>query len=178
MRDVSFCTSSFATPQAVAYGERTLACLLWGLCFANTGYLLDHPATPLLYQSGVHWQEEVPTGKSGCGGPGQEKFLGVEQVLGQGHADCEDVACWRISELRLGRGLMRGPLTPPMAGHPRPTVIPVPWGMRPLGPNVQPAFFKREVAPRKWLYHIIVFWPELGQFEDPSRVLGMGRRYG
>lgn len=179
MRDVAFCTDSFATPGAVAYGERSLACLLWALVFADVGYLLDHPEAPTLYQSGVRWQEEKPQGRTACPeGEGQELFLGIRQVLNQGHADCEDVASWRIAESRLGRSRDK-PRVRPSVGHPEPTIIPCPWPMRALGPKVLPAFFKRQVRPGRWVYHIIVFWPGWG-FEDPSRVLGMGsrNRYG
>lgn len=177
MRDVAFCTDSFASPRSAPYGERTLAALLWALIFADTAYLLDHPDAPTLYGSGVRWQQEEPQGRTACPeGNGQELFLGVRQVLAQGHADCEDVACWRVSEVRLGRGEQR-PRERPTKGHPRPTVVPCPWPMKPLGVPVLPAFFKRQVAPGHWVYHIIVFWPD-GTFEDPSRVCGMGRHYG
>lgn len=180
MRDVAFCTPSFASKAAVPYGERTLACLLWALVFADTGYLLDHPTTTTLYGSGVYWRQEEPQGRTACPeGDGQELFLGVPQVLAQGHADCEDVACWRVSETRLGRGEQR-PRMPPTPGHPRPIVIPEPFGgLSTPGVPVLPAFFKREVSPGSWVYHIIVYWPKPWDvFEDPSRVLGMGRHFG
>jgi hypothetical protein len=178
VRDVAFCTPSFSTPKAVPYGEFTLACLLWALIGADTAYLLEHDA-PALYKSGILWKQEEPLGRSACpgGDGGQELFLGVPEVLKQGFADCEDVACWRVSEVRLGRGEQR-PRMRPTAGHPVPVVLPVPWNMfAPRGPAVLPAFFKREVMPGQWVYHIIVFWPD-GTFEDPSRVLGMGMHYG
>jgi hypothetical protein len=182
LKDVAFCSDSFGSEAAAPYGERSLSCLLWALIFANSGYLLDHPDTPNLYDAGIRWEAEKPQGRTACPeGEGQELFLGVRQVLEQGYADCEDVACWRISELRCGRGnYLRGPVMRPSAGHPQPTIIPVPWGgLRPIGPRVLPAFFKREIQPGSWLYHIVVFWPGLG-YEDPSRVLGMGgaHRYG
>lgn len=182
MRDVAFCTDSFAGPGLEPYGERTLSCLLWALIYADTGYLLTHPNTPALYSSGIEWRAEKPQGRTACPeGEGQELFLGVRQVLAQGHADCEDVASWRVSELRIGRGNpSAGPRMAPSPGYPRPTVVPPPWPSTPTGVDVWPAFFKREILPGHWLYHIVVFWPQLGQFEDPSRVLGMGgaRRYG
>lgn len=181
MRDVAFCTDSFSTKRAIPYGEFSLACLLWALCGANAGYLLEHPHTPALYDSGVVWREEKPQGRTACPeGEGQELFLGVRQVLNQGFADCEDVACWRVSECRLGLAKHHRPRMRPFAGHPEPTVLPVPFKhLRPVGPPVLPAFFKREVRPGNWVYHILVFWPGWG-FEDPSRVLGMGgaNRYG
>ena len=188
MYDVAVCTDSFADPETVPYGERTLACLLWALIFADQSYLIsqDRKAlqdrrmgravdpVPLLYNAGVVWKREEPQHRTACPeGEGQELFLGVRQVINQGHADCEDVACWRVAELRLGRSLDKRPRMPPNKGHPRPTVLPLPYPMQPAGPAVLPAFFKRQTGPSAWTYHIVVWWPD-GTFEDPSRVLGMG----
>lgn len=183
MRDVAFCTDSFGSAGTREYSELTLACFLWALVFADEAYLMTPKgqSAPLLYDSGIYWKAETPTGKSACeGGNGQEQFLGVRQVMRQGWADCEDVASWRVAEARIGRtaGQQRG--LPPFAGHPRPTVVRCPWPNR-LRPviDVLPAFFSREIKPGSWMYHIVVFWPD-GYFEDPSRVLGMGgaRKYG
>lgn len=190
MKDVAFCTDSFASPKTIAYSERTLACLLWALVFANESYLLGkvendkarvwETGVPLLYQSGIYWRREEPTGKSACpGGNGQEQFLGIRQVIEQGYADCEDVCAWRVAELRLGLASPRTRGLPPNAGHPMATVIPAPFPMRARGVDALPAFFSRQTGPSTWTYHIVVFWPD-GTFEDPSRVLGMGgaNRYG
>lgn len=199
MRDVAFCTDSFSHAESIPYGERTLSCLLWALIFADTGFLIGEdldaqqqrklggtPAVfPSLYGSGIVWRVERPTGVSACkGGNGQEQFLGCRQVLEQGWADCEDVASWRVSELRLGRVQPKMGL-PPNEGHPRPTVIPCPWpeNVKTLGIAAVPAFFKRQTGPNSVTYHIIVAWPDGAGgyvFEDPSRVLGMGQanRFG
>lgn len=174
MRDIAFCTDAFAHPDTRQHSEYMLAALLWALIYANESYLLVRPA-PLLYESGVRWEEERPLGVSAChGGNGQERFLGVRQVLNDGVADCEDVASWRVAELRLGKGVSlahRGP--PPRPGHPRVTAIPAPWPMAPRGPAVLPGFFSREIRPNQHLIHIVVCWPG-GYIEDPSRRLGMG----
>lgn len=173
MRDVSFCTDAFADPRTRAYSERSLGCLLWALIFANESYLLTHTKFPELYTTSVRWEAETPTpGLSKCpGGNGQEKFFGVKQALAAQRVDCEDLACWRVSETRLGRGLKsRG--APPRPGHPKPTIIPPPFPMRPIV-GTRPAFYSRMTGPRVRTYHIVVAWPD-GYFEDPSRQLGMG----
>ena len=129
---------------------------------------------PALYQSGVRWRREEPTGRSACeGGQGQELFLGARQVRKQGFADCEDVASWRVAELRLGKEDLsqRGP--PPRQPTPQIRMCEAPYTIRPIGPNVLPAFYSRRIAPRTVLYHIVVVWPD-GYVEDPSRQLGMG----
>lgn len=184
MYDVTFCADFFASPETMEYGEFALGCMLWTLIAGNLSYLRGEELEGRagshvpLYDSGIYWKREEPVGRSPCkGGNGQEQFLGIAQVLEQGFADCEDVASYRVAEVRMGlvppvRGL------PPFPGHPKPIVLPVPWNrLKPRGVPVLPAFFKRETMPGAWTYHIIVAWPDprLGfVFEDPSRVLGMG----
>lgn len=192
MRDVAFCTDAFASPNNTAYSERVLSALLWALVYANESWMVDlaDQATgqvvsrnlPLLYQSGVFWEAEKPLGVSACpGGNGQERFLGVRQVIADGKADCEDLACWRVAELRLGKpGALRMG-TPPRPGHPQAKIVPPPWPSEVAqgGVDAVPAFYSRRTGPRSWLYHIVVAWrlPDGGiLLEDPSRQLGMGGR--
>lgn len=183
MRDVSLCSDLFGSAVTREYSDLGLACMLWALTFADESYLMSPQGahTPPLYEAGVRWQAEVPTGRSACeGGNGQEQFLGPRQILRQGWADCEDFAAWRVAELRTGRVGRRTRGMPPTPGHPEATVVPCPWPQR-MRPaiDVCPAFFSRRIGPNSWMYHIIVFWPD-GYLEDPSRVLGMGgaRKYG
>jgi hypothetical protein len=177
VRDVTFCTDLFTSERTRPWSERTLGCLLWGLVFANESYLWNHQDAPPLYRTKVRWQREYPTGKSPCkGGTGQEQFLGIRQIIEQGHADCEDLVCWIVSMRRTGLDrTRRGP--PPRPGHPPVTAVPCPWPMRARGPKVVPGFFWRPVGPggKTLLYHIVVCWPD-GYVEDPSRAMGMGGR--
>ncbi len=181
VNNVSFCTDTYKFPGSREYSERVLACLLWALVMADESYLMGtRDEVPLLYQSGVYWKAEEPLGVSVCPeGVGQELFLGIRQIRNQGFADCEDVACWRVSELRLGHA---GPETrglPPFPGHPPVTAIRAPFPLRARGVDAMPAFFSRKTGPNTTTIHIVVAWPD-GYVEDPSRVLGMGgaRRYG
>lgn len=172
MRDVSFCTGAFSDPRTRAYSERVLSSLLWALVYADESVLRYRPELPLLYRSGVRWKREEPRpGKSGCDGPGQEVFNGVTEVLRDGYADCEDLASWRVSELRLGRGLRRGP--PPKPGHPKPMVCPTAWPQDRPKVDARPAFYSRSLPGGRTVYHIVVWWPD-GYLEDPSRACGMG----
>lgn len=178
MRDVSFCTDAFSHPATRDHSERTLACLLWALIFANEAYLLGHGRlAPTLYTSGVRYEKEEPRpGRTGCaGGNGAERFFGIDQVRREGKADCEDLASWRVAEVRLGRwdGRRGAPVRP---GHPPITICEEPYPLRPSGPRVLPGFFSRVIAPGMTMYHIIVAWPD-GYIEDPSRTLGMGGEY-
>ena len=180
MQDIAFCADLYRYPTAQPYSERALACLVWGLIYSNEAYLAGSGLrTPALYESGVRWEAEKPTGRSACPDSiGQEKFLGIRQVLAQGFADCEDVASWRVAELRMGRvPPVKG--LPPFPGHPRAIALPMPYELSPGGPNVLPAIFSRKTGPGMLTIHCLVAWPD-GTLEDPSRVLGMGgaRRYG
>lgn len=185
MQDIAFCADAFRYPKCKAYSERTLACLLWALVYANESYLLamgaQRKTVPALYDAGIHWEAEKPQGRTACPeGDGQELFLGIRQVLAQGFADCEDIASWRVSELRLGTVAPKKGL-PPFPGHPPVIAVPPPWPQHiaPGGVDVYPAFYSRKTGPQQITIHIVVFWPD-GTFEDPSRVLGMGgaNRYG
>ena len=152
MKDVAFCTDLFSSPKTRFFSERALSSLCWALVYADEAWLFDRPGELPLYESGVRWQKEEPTGRSACpGGNGQEQFLGVRQVRQQGWADCEDLACWRIAELRLG---LHGPLHAPAV-------------------LAKPVFYSRPMANGARMYHIVVQLPD-GRLEDPSRRLGMG----
>ena len=152
MKDVAFCTDLFSSPKTRFFSERALSALCWALVYADEAYLIDVPGQLPLYDSHIRWKAEEPTGRSACkGGNGQEQFLGVRQVREQGHADCEDLACWRVAELRLGA---IGPL-------------------RQASILAMPVYYSRVQPNGTLMYHIVVRWPN-GQLEDPSRRLGMG----
>jgi hypothetical protein len=69
--------------------------LLEGLSAVNEAWLREHPEAPWLYQSGVRYEEEPP---------GQDDWQDIPETLALRWGDCEDLACWRIAELRT-RGL-------------------------------------------------------------------------
>lgn len=54
-------------------------------------YLKTHNC-PELYKSGVRYERE-PVGKV-------EEFAAVPVVMSRGWGDCDDLACWRVAELR------------------------------------------------------------------------------
>lgn len=68
-----------------------LQILLAALTRTGKEYILAHPKTPLLYQSGVTYEEE----------PGeQDQWQDIPITLGIRHGDAEDLACWRAAELQ------------------------------------------------------------------------------
>ena len=70
------------------------------LIATNLIYLKMYPNTVPLYRSGVRYKEERF---------GEEDFFDIPTVLKQGHADCEDLAAWRIAEY-LSVGYWAAPL--------------------------------------------------------------------
>jgi hypothetical protein len=70
--------------------------ILESLVKVNQLYLLTHHV-PLLYESGVRYQNEPP-------GLGYEDFAIIPSVLRRGWGDCDDLAPWRVAELRQRYG--------------------------------------------------------------------------
>jgi hypothetical protein len=112
--------------------------LLEALTQANIAYLLNAPHTPELYASGVRYLAEPD---------GRDEWQDIPDTLARRNGDCEDLACWRIAELRVRSG---DPAT-----H-RITVAELPDTRG------------RMVTT----YHITVLRGD-GRVEDPSRALGM-----
>ena len=113
--------------------------LLEALTAANVAYLLIHPHTPNLYESGVRYEEEPP---------GRDEWQDIPDTIARRTGDCEDLACWRVAELRVRRGEKRA-----MHGV---TVSEIP------GADGKPVT----------TFHIRVVHDNRS-IEDPSRILGM-----
>jgi hypothetical protein len=117
-------------------------CLLLGCLAAWNETLLREVRArgiplPDLYSSGVRYaREPIP----------REDWLDALECFQRRQGDCEDLACWRVAELRL------------------------------QGIDARPGFVRRRVlgADGAWqtIYHIVVLYPD-GRIEDPSRLLGM-----
>ena len=63
--------------------------LLRALLRLNILWLKQHPNTPSLYSTGVRYKRDP-----------EEEWLTIPFVIRQGYGDCEDLACWRVAELR------------------------------------------------------------------------------
>lgn len=137
MQRVCFETRLFTgtTPEEIESGERKLRALLAALVILDLEWIRTHPQTPELYRSGVAYEREPPP---------RENWQDVPTAMARGKADCEDLACWRVAELRLRRGVKTRPI--------------------PIGRRGQDGSLH---------YHIVVRWPD-GTVEDPSKRLGMG----
>lgn len=65
------------------------------LVMRNEQWLHRRPDTPLLYESGVYYQEEPD---------GEEEFASIPRVLRLGSGDCDDLTAYRVAELRVRFG--------------------------------------------------------------------------
>lgn len=103
---ITFVLSSFpsVTDEEKLAAHRCIEACLQALMAVDVAYLLAHPEAPMLYESGVYYEEEPP---------GQEDWCDVGDCLknlelGRG-SDCEDLACWRAAELRVRSKVMAKP---------------------------------------------------------------------
>ncbi len=90
-----FCLRSFDTTAERDGRELILTMLFEALIATNMAFLKNRPETPGLYASGIRYVEEPP---------GQEDWQDIPETLSRRTGDCEDLACWRIAELRVRDG--------------------------------------------------------------------------
>lgn len=124
---------------SVKWSEVLIEKFLDALVFANEAYLFCNPSTPSIYDfaraNKVRYIREPPD---------KEIFMTIPAIVRNGGADCEDLAGWRVAELRF-RG--EAATTHVQKFVPR-------SGRGPL------------------VYHILVRRGD-GSLEDPSKLLGM-----
>lgn len=160
--------------------EQTRQNLMWileGLVQCDMNYLRKNPNTPKLYKSGVKYQlpkqfdgdpEEVTVLRNALGKSasradvsqvletirqvfGGERFRDIGQIIQNGGGDCDNLATWRVAELRQ-QGIKADPY---MTNRPSPD-----------GSGT--------------IYHALVLWPPFANVgyrtsEDPSLLLGMSQ---
>jgi len=88
-------------PRERKYSHKCLHWMLECLVNCNRLYLRLHPETPDLYKSGVVYTRER----------GTEDWSGIKIGLRTKRMDCEDLASWRVAELRERTGEWAKPLT-------------------------------------------------------------------
>lgn len=80
--------------------QQKLLYALEAMVRANQEELKAHPQIPLLYESGVVYQQEPK---------GHEDWADIPTVLKQRWGDCEDLAAWLVAELRSVWGIPARP---------------------------------------------------------------------
>lgn len=93
---INFCIDLFKGPEERELSHKALQTLLVALMLIDMEYLKANPHAPLLYDSGVRYEEEPV---------GQEDWQDAPTTLRMGIGDCEDLACWRAAELRVRFGV-------------------------------------------------------------------------
>ena len=66
--------------------------LLEALTLVNVAWLRERADAPWLYESGVRYEEEPP---------GRDEWQDIPETIERREGDCEDLACWRLAELRV-----------------------------------------------------------------------------
>lgn len=88
--------------------ERVPLLALYGaITFCNIDYLRTHPATPLLYRSGIVYAREAALDRQA------EIVRDIPSLLRDGWGDCDDLACWRAAELVVRHGRRAQPVMIP-----------------------------------------------------------------
>ena len=198
MPKIEFRTQMFRGDWDQVWSQLRMLFMMEGLCRVNQTHLQEFRAFkkrglvasnyPSVYRSGVHYETEkgteiwpdIPSLLQGTMGSGV--YPGV-------WGDCEDLACYRIAELRelawhyerpskvKGRTEYADPRYPQepdaiaasKAGKPWPG-----WKKVSGGIKAKPFAKWRRGPQGQYHYHALVYLPD-GRIEDPSLVLGMGR---
>lgn len=71
-------------------GRKKILWMMEAMVQCNILWLLEHPNTPKLYKAPVRYVKEM----------GTEIWQDIPNVIKSGVGDCEDLACWRVAELR------------------------------------------------------------------------------
>jgi hypothetical protein len=137
-----FALTSFETLPLAGRVE-VLGYLLEALAHANVLWLRANPGAPLLYSSGVRYAHEAP---------GVDDWQDIPRTLAVRSGDCEDLAGWRVAELRHAGQAASFDVTP-----------------------YETPYFCDSAAKQRPCtidFHIRVIRAD-GTREDPSRILGM-----
>jgi hypothetical protein len=131
-------TPAFAAGVDPETSRRLVIAGVYGLALQNMVWLKANPGTIRIYDSGVVWRPEPK---------GVEKWLSVPYILAAGKADCEDLAAWRVAELRVRDRV-----------------------------HAIPEILVRTLPDGRIRAHAVVKWPD-GRIEDPSAKMGMHEWY-
>jgi hypothetical protein len=93
MQPIVFAVDLFNRPEDHARSQEALLWLLEGLCKVNQGHLRQKPFPPI-YEAGIRYVRER----------GTEEWLDIPHIIEAGGGDCEDLACWRVAEIRENGG--------------------------------------------------------------------------
>lgn len=130
-----FASGQFNGPFDRPISDRVMEHLLGALIAMNEDYLIENPGAPNLYDSGVYYRRKIPKHQA------DDDWADIPVCLTLGYGDCEDVAAWRVAELRVRFGIR----------------------------DAMPHIIRQDYSDGGWLYHIQV--KALGEIEDPSELI-------
>jgi hypothetical protein len=121
MSGIEFELDLFSVPSDRERSQKVLLILMDALANVNMTWLKTYPDTPALYNAPVkyHFDPDEP-----------DPWQDISSTLKKGWGDCEDLACWRIAELRA------------------------------KGIEAHPYIRWRRNAEGKYTYHALVLWPD------------------
>jgi hypothetical protein len=109
---------------ARAKSEHSLYVMLSALCALNCEYLRTTPRVPRLYESGTLYRRETASSRRAHGNPSDcDEWLTIPEIRSVGAGDCEDLAAWRVAELRHDGIAARPQLREVRPGHWHVTVL-------------------------------------------------------
>lgn len=91
MKNIIFDAQLFQNEKDRRRSEIVLKTLLNALVDSNVEYLVKYPTTLPLYKARVRYKRE----------DGTEVWKSIPAIIKDGHGDCEDLASWRVAELRV-----------------------------------------------------------------------------
>lgn len=93
MRPIVMKVALFDSPSDTARSRKAMLTLMEALCKINVGWLQALPPKdrPNLYRSDVIYQPEIDA----------EEWQDIPHIIESRWGDCEDLACWRVAELRV-----------------------------------------------------------------------------
>lgn len=122
--DMQRMPSDFGGSVSKTAQKKKLLRMLEALVQVNLIYLRSHPDTPLLYESGIRYKSEIHSF-----GISKEEWFDIPHLLERMKGDCEDLACYRVAELRHS------------------------------GVRAKVAVKDKDLTPTTTLFHVLVQWP-------------------
>jgi hypothetical protein len=198
MPKIEFRTQMFRGDWDQVWSQMRMLFMMEGLCRVNQTHLQEFEAMkkrglvknnyPSVYRSGLHYETEkgteiwpdIPSMLQGTMGPG---------LYPGPWSDCEDLACYRVAELRelpwhyerpakvKGRTECADPSFPQEPSAIAAEAAGKAWpGWKKVNGGIRAKpFAKWRRGPQgQYHYHALVYLPD-GRLEDPSLVLGMGK---
>lgn len=143
--------------------RRSMLALLEALVQINCIYIENDPSLPTLYEAGIRYDRTTPPPGSACG---DDDWQDMIVCLRRRIADCEDLSCYRVADLRMRFGVKAKPYVALRVSPGR------------MGVNNHEYHIQVEWPKGLRSYPSTVFEKDGRILEDPSVLLGMNAPRG